>query len=89
MDGFAAVVKELDKDDASSIQILQDILSDSVLKNDLAYISANMCFLCNSINKLESVGLLLTEAVSVVEDVKKKTQCSPWPCSTKDTKKIT
>lgn len=72
MDGFAAVVKELDKDDASSIQILQDILSDSVLKNDLAYISANMCFLCNSINKLESVGLLLTEAVSVVEDVKKK-----------------
>lgn len=47
-----------------------------------------MCFLCNSINKLESVGLLLTEAVSVVEDVKKKLYALHGHAAQKIQKKI-
>jgi hypothetical protein len=44
-----SVVNELDRDNASSITILQDIFKDSnelkVLKTDLAYIHANFSFI--------------------------------------------
>ena len=44
-DTFKSVMDELDKDDASSIEIVQNLLSDNNSKNDVAYISANLSFL--------------------------------------------
>ena len=38
------IVNELDKNDAPFIEILENLLNDGRLKNDLAFISANLNF---------------------------------------------
>ena len=62
------VVNELDREDASSIAILQDVFQTpselTALKNDLVFISANFCFLSDIITKLEKSKLLLTESLT-------------------------
>ena len=68
-ESFASVVNELNKNDASSIEIVQDLLKDDHLKNDLAFISANLNFLCDSITKLETSTNLLSETVKEVQAV--------------------
>jgi hypothetical protein len=69
---FCSVVNEFDKDDASSITILQDIFQYSnelkVLKTDLAYIRANFSFLSQSITKLE-MTTNLSETVKEINGI--------------------
>jgi hypothetical protein len=69
---FCSVVNEFDKDDASSITILQDIFQYSnelkVLKTDLTYIRANFSFLSQSITKLE-MTTNLSETVKEINGI--------------------
>ena len=44
-DSVKSVVDELDKDDAQSIEILQNLLKDSSVTNTLAYIYSNLSLL--------------------------------------------
>ena len=44
-DSVKSVSDELDKDDFSSIKSLQNLLKDISVRNELAYISANLSFL--------------------------------------------
>jgi hypothetical protein len=64
-ESFCSVISEFDRDDASSITILQDIFQDSdelkVLKTDLTCIHENFSFLSQSITKLEMTTNLLKE----------------------------
>jgi hypothetical protein len=73
---FCSVVNEFDRDDASSITILQDIFQDSnklkVLRTDLAYIRANFSFLSQSVTKLEMTTNLLSETVKEINDIQDK-----------------
>lgn len=41
-ESFASVINELNKDDAFSIEILQLLLSDSTIKNNLAYLQISV-----------------------------------------------
>jgi hypothetical protein len=70
------VVNEFDRDDASSITILQDIFQDSnelkVLRTDLAYIRANFSFLSQSVTKLEMTTNSLSETVKEINDIQDK-----------------
>jgi hypothetical protein len=65
--------REVDRDNASSVAILQDIFKDSselkALKTDLAYIHANFSFLSQSITKLERATNLLSETITEVNDI--------------------
>jgi DNA-binding Lrp family transcriptional regulator len=61
------VFSQLDKNDATSINRVKKLLSDSSLQRDLVYVSANYGFLADSIKKLEKKGVTLTGAVEVVD----------------------
>jgi hypothetical protein len=65
-----SVVNELDRDDASSIYILQNMFKDSnelkVLKTDLVYIHANFSFLLQCITKWEKTTNLLSETIKEI-----------------------
>ncbi|XP_068085018.1 uncharacterized protein [Anabrus simplex] len=76
-ESFASVVNALDKNDVSSIEILQEILKDSSLKNDLAFISANLSFLCITIDILEKSTNLLSKTVKEVRAVENKLDSLP------------
>jgi hypothetical protein len=71
-----SVIHELDRDNASSIAILQDIFKDSndlkVLKTDLANIHANFNFLSQSITKLEKIRNLLSETTEEINGIQDK-----------------
>jgi lipopolysaccharide biosynthesis protein len=73
---FCSVVNEFDKDDASSITILQDVFQYSnelkVIKTDLAYIRANFSFLSQSITKLEMTTNLLSKTVKEINYIQDK-----------------
>lgn len=71
-DDFKTVLDQLNEDDASSIEIVKNLLSDGCLRNELAYISANLSFLCDSIKKLEQTTNLLTESVKEISEVETK-----------------
>jgi hypothetical protein len=70
------VINELDRDDASSVAIPQDIFKGSnelkVLKNDLAYIHADFSFVLLSTAKLEKATNLLSEATKEIEGIEHK-----------------
>ena len=42
-----SVVDKFDEDDTSTVEIFQNLLKDRSIRNELAYISANLSFLCN------------------------------------------
>ena len=71
-----SVVNELDREDASSIAILQDVFQTpselTALKTDLVFISANFCFLSDIITKLEKSKLLLTESLKEIDNIENK-----------------
>lgn len=78
-ENIKSVIDELNKDDASSIEILQNLLKDSTLQNKLSYISANLSFLCLSIKKLETSTNLLTVTINEVHDIEKKINALQGP----------
>ena len=71
-----SVINELDGEDASSIAIPQDTFQTpndvTTLKPDLAFISANLCFLLHCITNLEKSKQLLTEITKEINNTKNK-----------------
>jgi hypothetical protein len=67
------VVNELDKYDASSIAIFQEIFKDTnemkTLKTDLAYIHENFSSRSQYITKLETTTNLLSETIREMNDI--------------------
>jgi hypothetical protein len=70
---ICSVQNKIDRDDVSSISILQDICKGSnefkVLKTDLAYIHANFSFLSQFITKLEKTTNFLSETIKEINDI--------------------
>lgn len=69
---FVSVVNDLDKDEASSIEILQELLKDPSVKLELAFISTNLSFLSRCIEKLESSSNTLSASVGQIRIVETK-----------------
>jgi hypothetical protein len=63
------VINSLDPEGASSIQISQNILSQTNIKEQLAYISVNFKCLSERIKELEKSDLKLVESVKIVENI--------------------
>lgn len=62
------VVDKLDSEDAVVIQKFQTLLNDPSIEANLVYIQSNYGFLSSNITRLESSGLLLSEAISIVNN---------------------
>lgn len=62
------VISNLDSDNSISIAKAKDIMQNNELKNNLAYISANFCFLVEVIKKLETSNLTIIESLAIVEN---------------------
>jgi hypothetical protein len=63
------VIDGLDPEDASSIQISQNVLSQTNIKEQLAYISTNFKGLSEGINELEKSDLKLVDSIKIVENI--------------------
>ncbi|KAF0747085.1 DUF659 domain-containing protein [Aphis craccivora] len=62
------IISNLDSDNSISIAKAKDIMQNNELKNNLAYISANFCFLVEVIKKLETSNLTIIESLAIVEN---------------------
>lgn len=62
----------LDEDEAASICMIKNILNSNVLKNNIAFVSANFVFISDCITKLETQGLSINEALNVVNDAQNR-----------------
>jgi hypothetical protein len=63
------VIDSLDPEDASFIQISQNVLSQTNIKEQLAYISTNFKCLSEGINELEKSDLKLVDSIKIVENI--------------------
>ncbi|KAL5245816.1 hypothetical protein ACI65C_013064 [Semiaphis heraclei] len=59
----------LNKDDSTSVEKAQDLISDDNVKHNLIYINANFGTLADSITKLETSGLGLYDSIQIVQDI--------------------
>jgi len=59
----------LNKDDFTSVEKAQDLISDDNVKHNLIYINANFGTLADSITKLETSGLRLYDSIQIVQDI--------------------
>lgn len=59
----------LNKDDSTSVEKAQDLISDDNVKHSLIYINANFGTLADSITKLETSGLRLYDSIQIVQDI--------------------
>jgi len=59
----------LNKDDSTSVEKAQDLISDNNVKHSLIYINANFGTLADSITKLETSGLRLYDSIQIVQDI--------------------
>lgn len=66
------VFDKLDSEDAVAIQKCHKLLNDPSLKANLVYIQSNYGFLSANITRLESSGLLLSEAIAIVNNTTDK-----------------
>lgn len=71
-DTFSRVMQTFDKDDASSVNITKTLIGDPTIKNDLIFIKTHYGFLVDKITSLEKQGVLLTDSILIVEEVKTK-----------------
>jgi len=71
-DTFSRVMQTFDKDDASSVNITKTLIGDPTIKNDLIFIKTQYGFLVDKITSLEKQGVLLTDSILIVEEVKTK-----------------
>ena len=72
---FLRVLSNLEPNDAASIHIVSELMKESSVKNDLAYIAANFGWLPDRIRQLEEKNALLTEAMDtfskMIQDLKR------------------
>jgi len=61
---------EFDKNDAVAIENAQTLLGENSLKSNLAFIKANYDNLPKYITTLETSGLLLADAIGIIEKVR-------------------
>lgn len=64
------VIMEFDKNDAVAIENAQTLLGENSLKSNLAFIKANYDNLPKYITTLETSGLLLADAIGIIEKVR-------------------
>lgn len=60
-----SVISELD-DESDSIKKAKELFDNQNLKNDLAYIKSNFCFLSHVIIKLQNKSLTLHESLQII-----------------------
>jgi len=60
-----SVISELD-DESDSIKKAKELFDNQNLKNDLAYIKSNFCFLSQVIIKLQNKSLTLHESLQII-----------------------
>lgn len=70
IDQIRSIVKQLNPDDAISIQMAQDVLADKSLDANLIYIKSNFGFLPETIKCLEKSGVPLNDAITLIENTK-------------------
>lgn len=63
---------ELDEREAKSIQTAKGIIANANLKNDLAFIKCHFSYIPVSFTKLESQGVLLSDAIHTFKSVREK-----------------
>lgn len=63
------IIMGLNKDDSTSIEKAQDLMSDENVKRNLIYINANFGTLADSITKLETSGLSLYDSIRIIQDI--------------------
>jgi len=63
------IIMGLNKDDSTSVEKAQDLISDDNVKHNLIYINANFGTLADSITKLETSGLRLYDSIQIVQDI--------------------
>jgi len=68
------IITKLDKNDATSIEKVIDLIADPDLELNLVYIKSNFGSLPHSITRLESSKICLADAIKVVEEEKNKIQ---------------
>lgn len=66
------VVNMLDSDDAVAIEKVKKIISDTNVQSNLIFIHTNYGFLSLAITRLETRGILLNEAIQIVDNVIEK-----------------
>lgn len=62
------IITKLDKNDATSIEKVIDLIADPDLELNLVYIKSNFGSLPHSITRLESSKICLADAIKVVEE---------------------
>ncbi|KAL4136113.1 hypothetical protein QTP88_007679 [Uroleucon formosanum] len=66
-DKIKNVISNFDTESAAAIEKANSLMQDINLKNNLTYISANFCFLIQTIKQLEIKNMSLIESISIVE----------------------
>ena len=64
------VIKDLDPEDADSIQQAQELMKDPAVKEEMAFIAKHLTFFIYTIKNLEEQGLTLAEQLQYYEDAK-------------------
>ncbi|KAL4120732.1 hypothetical protein QTP88_013368 [Uroleucon formosanum] len=67
-DKIKNVISNFDTESAAAIEKANSLMQDINLKNNLTYISANFCFLIQTIKQLETKNMSLIESISIVEN---------------------
>ena len=70
LDNIERVLKELDEDDAQAIVVAKRAISNTDIRNEIAFVHANYSFLSASIKALETQGIALSDALDVLDKVK-------------------
>jgi hypothetical protein len=87
-DDVKAVIDTFNKDYSASIKQSQNLFSSPAIKFDLSYIQANFKQVTNSITKLETSGLRLTEALDVIQEVRETLQAANGETGKKASEKL-
>lgn len=66
------IVNSFDDQDASSIKIAKDVLTDKCLLSELVFIKSNFGIISQSITKLEAKGIIIHESVDLIETIQSK-----------------
>jgi len=82
------IFNKSDRDDSSSIQIVQDLFSSTMSRN-LAYIKSNFSVISKSITRLEAVGMQLCNALKIVKEAESELHKAQGEVAVKISAKLT
>lgn len=77
--------------DGSSAKLIKNVMAlfkNRNIQNNLVYIKCNICFITQSILKLEKVSFLLDKSLEIVENAKFKLSQNKSPIAEKIDKKV-